>query len=300
MQLLTSPWSEAFDEFGRAIRSKAILVAPFIRAEPLEQLKSSLSPDGPPKIDLITNLDARSLFRGLVDTEAIARFSEDISSKEAATVTVWDLRGLHAKTYVADETLAIVTSGNLTWASLNTNSEYGMKVTKPELVRQIIDDIWAYSSPGIEIPLSQLEQITKRTLEAQRVAEFRTAENQAVQHLKQEIDAILLELNGEDIKDEPDYPQLTPGETAHSLFTRTILYLLTAKGPLSTPELYRYISELHPDLCDNSVIRITKSGTRYREPQWKHQVRTATEHFKQVGHHGRWIERVDGKWQLIQ
>lgn len=297
MQLLRSPWSEAFDDFGRAIRSEAILVAPFIRAEPLAKLGSLLNPSHPPRIDLITNLAADSLFRGMVDTEAITKFAEDLSSKVDATVTVRDLRGLHAKTYVADQNLAIVTSGNLTQASLNTNSEYGVKVTKPELVLQIIDDIWAYSSLSTVIPLSLLEQITERTRQAQEIAEFRTAENQAVRYLQQDVDAILSGLKDQTGDDEPDLDfEAKLGELPRQVFGRTILNALRGRGQLSTNEMYHIIRESHPDLCDDSILRISSTGVQYKEPLWRFQVRIAQKHHREGGR----IRLVDGKWQLVK
>ena len=296
MQLIRSPWSETFDEFGRAIRAEAILVAPFIRAEPLEQLKKPLLQlESRPRIDLITNLAAGSLFRGMVDTAALTDFARDLSEER---VTVRNLPGLHAKTYVADESLAIITSGNLTRASLDTNSEYGVKVTKPELVRQIIADIRAYSSPSTVIPLSHLEQVTARTLLIQKSAEFRTAENQAVRYLQLDLDAIL-----SDLKIKPDY-DLDPfdwseplGELPRQVFGRTILNLLRERGPLSTRELYPLIRERHPELCDDSVPRETTTGVRHKEQLWKFQVRVAQKRHRE----GKRIVRLaDGKWRLVE
>lgn len=288
MQLIRSPWSETFDEFGQAIRAEAILVAPFIRAEPLEQLKKPLLQlESRPRIDLITNLAADSLFRGMVDTAALTDFVRDLSEER---VTVRNLPGLHAKTYVADESLAIITSGNLTRASLDTNSEYGVKVTKPELVRQIIADIRAYSSLSTEIPLSHLEQVTARTLLIQKSAEFRTAENQAVRYLQRDLAAILSDL-------KPDDWSEPLGELPRQVFGRTILDLLRERGPLSTRELYPLIRERHPELCDDSVPRETTTGVQHKEPHWRHQVRVAQKRHREGG---RVVRLADGKWRLVE
>lgn len=295
MQLLRSPWSETFDEFGQAIRSDAILVAPFIRAEPLEQLrKPLLQLENRPRIDLITNLDSASLFRGMVDTAAIADFAREVSEER---VTVRSLPGLHAKTYVADESLAIVTSGNLTRASLHDNSEYGVKVTKPELVRQIIADIRAYSSLSTEIPLSYLDQVTERTLQAQKSAEFRTAENQVVRYLQRDLDAILSFLKPKP-DDEPnpfDLPRDALGELPRQVFGRTILNILRERGPLSTHEMYPVIRERHPELCDNSTPRVTSAGVQHKEPLWRYQVRVAQKRHREGV---RIVRLADGKWHL--
>lgn len=297
MQLIRSPWSETFDEFGQEIHAEAILVAPFIRAEPLEQLKKPLLQlESRPRIHLITNLAADSLFRGMVDTAAITDFARDLSEER---VTVRNLPGLHAKTYVADESLAIITSGNLTRASLDTNSEYGVKVTNPERVRQIIADIRAYSSLSTEIPLSHLEQVTARTLLIQKSAEFRSAENEAVRYLQLDLDAIL-----SDLKPGPKPDDLAPfdlseprGELPRQVFGRTILNLLRERGPLSTRELYPLIRERHPELCDNSVPRETTTGVRHKDPHWKYQVRVAQKRHREGG---RIVRLAEGKWRWVE
>ena len=156
MQLIRSPWAETFADFGRAIRSEAIIAAPFIRAGPLENLSAMLNPDRPPKIDLITNLDVDSLLRGTVDMEAISKFS-----KALPEVTVRHLPGLHAKTYIADESMAIITSGNMTRNSLYRNYEYGVQITEPEVVRQIADDIREYSYLGTQVSIAELDELTE-------------------------------------------------------------------------------------------------------------------------------------------
>ena len=119
------------------------MAAPFIGAGPLEDLVAALDPDSPPRIHLIANLDRDSLLRGTVDAEAIAGFCRSLPS---ATVT--HLPGLHAKAYVADERLAIITSGNMTRESLHRNYEYGALITEPEAVRQIAADMREYGFWG--------------------------------------------------------------------------------------------------------------------------------------------------------
>ena len=132
MQLIRSPWAEAFFDFGRTIRSEAIVAAPFIGAGPLDYLSSAVNRHNPPKIELITNFSVDSLLHGTVDVEAVAGFSKMLPS-----VTVKNLPGLHAKAYIADDNLAIITSGNMTLASLYRNYEYGVQITDSEVDPEI-------------------------------------------------------------------------------------------------------------------------------------------------------------------
>jgi phosphatidylserine/phosphatidylglycerophosphate/cardiolipin synthase-like enzyme len=172
MRLITSPWVEVFDYFGRSIRSQAILVAPFIAKEPLDRLASILDSSNHPKIDLLTNLAVDSLLYGSVDAKGIASFC-----RQYPDTTVRHLPGLHAKAYVADEDLAIITSGNLTQASLHHNYEYGIQINDIELVQRISRDLQDYSALGSMVSIGELDQLAEiaDTLRARHSETLRTA-----------------------------------------------------------------------------------------------------------------------------
>ena len=280
LQLIRSPWAEAFSDFVRSIRSEAIVAAPFIGAGTLEYLSSMLNPDQPPKIDLITNLAVNSLLNGTADTEAIAGFSRKLSS-----VTVRNLTGLHAKVYIADENMAIITSGNMTQASLYRNYEYGVRITDPVSVRQIAADIREYSSLGTEVSLSELDKLTEiaRTLQQKYTDALNTAGHQANREFRDEIETAredLLNLRA------------NSGESENAIFARTILYVLK-QGSLSTVEMHPIIESLQPDLCDDSIYRVI-NGVRHGR-RWKHMVRRAQQHLRDRGV----IEYVNRKWRLV-
>ena len=89
MRTVLSPWSETFEEFVRSIRRRAIIVAPFVTAEPLQQMASLLDSASQPQISLLTNLAVDSLLQGSVDGAAIAEFC-----REVPTVAVRHLPGV--------------------------------------------------------------------------------------------------------------------------------------------------------------------------------------------------------------
>jgi phosphatidylserine/phosphatidylglycerophosphate/cardiolipin synthase-like enzyme len=173
MQLLVSPWAEAFEQFGRSIRHHALLVAPFIARGPLEHLTSILDPNDPPKVELLTNLAVDSLLQGSIDAKAIASFC-----RMNPNTTVRHLPGLHAKAYVADEHLAIITSGNLTRASLYQNYEYGIQISDRSLVRQIARDLRDYGELGAGVSLAELDRLAEisETLRTRHDDTFRAAQ----------------------------------------------------------------------------------------------------------------------------
>lgn len=284
VELVRSPWAEDFDDFGRAIRSEAIVVAPFIGAKPLAQLAALLDTDQPPQVELITNLAADSLLHGTVDVAAIAQFGRALPA-----VTVRHLPSLHAKAYVADDNLAIITSGNMTGASLYHNQEYGVKITDPEVVRQIAADIREYSSLGTDFSLSELDKVAEitRNLQSKYQAAFRTARHRAARELRAEMAETRKTLYNLRAKD---------GETGNAIFTRTLLYILK-RGPLATREIYPIVASLQPDLCDDSIHSAYRAGTGVRQfIRWQHMVRRAQQSLKDRGQ----IESVSGKWRLVQ
>ena len=280
MQLIRSPWATVFSDFGHSIRSEAIVATPFIGTGPLEDLASAIKTRPPPKIDLITNLSTDSLLHGTVSTEAIAEFSRFMPS-----VTVRHLPGLHAKVYVADDSLAIITSGNLTQASLYRNYEYGVRITEPETVRQIAADVREYGSLGTLVSLAELDEFTEiaRTLKLKYAAALHTQRYHANKEFQDELDATHDALRNLRAK---------PGESVNSIFARTILHVLK-RGPLSTQEMQPIIEGVHPDLCDNSIDRVI-NGVRFGK-RWKHSVRNAQQHLKSQGR----IEYVDSRWRLL-
>ncbi len=256
------------------------MAAPFIGAGPLGDLAAALNPDRPPKIDLITNLDADSLLHGTVDPEAIAGFGRAWSS-----VIVRHLPGLHAKTYIADENLAIITSGNMTQASLYRNYEYGIQITDPEVVRLIATDIREYGSLGTPVSLPELDELTEitRTLRLKYAEALHTARHRANKEFQDELETARNALRNLRAK---------PGESASSIFARTILHILK-RGPLSTREIHPIIEGIHPDLCDNSIDRVI-NGVHFGK-RWKHWVRGAQQQLKRQGR----IENADRKWRLV-
>lgn len=84
------------------------------------------------------------------------------------------------------------------------------------------------------------------------------------------------------------------GGAVHTVFARTIEYLLRRHGPMSTKQIHPLIASIPPDLCDDSVDRVI-DGKRFGK-KWKHAVRTAQQQLKKKG----LIEYVDGAWRLVR
>lgn len=281
MRLITSPWADAFDHFGRSIQSQALLVAPFIAREPLDRLASILDSRKDPKIDLVTNLAVDSLLYGSVDAKGIASFC-----RQYADATVRHLPGLHAKAYVADDHLAIITSGNLTQSSLHHNYEYGVQIEETHLVRQISQDLRDYSTLGSMVSIKELERLSEIAdkLRAKHKETLQTARASVRAEFEEQIETAQETLR---------YIRAKPGETTSAIFSRTILFILR-NGPLTRQQIHPLVETFHPDLCDGSIDRVI-NGVHFGK-RWKHLVRSAQQRLKAR----KLIEFSDGKWALVQ
>jgi hypothetical protein len=281
MQFIVSPWAEVFEHFSRSIQSKALLVAPFIAGEPLEHLASILDSSNPPEIELLTNFAVDSLLQGSTDAKVIASFCRMIPK-----TTVRHLPGLHAKAYVADDRLAIITSGNLTNASLHRNYEYGIQVSDSNLVRQISQDLRDYGNLGSDVSLAELDQLAEisGSLRARHAETLRTARVAIRKEFERQIEVAQEALR---------YLRAKPGESTSAIFSRTILYILR-NGPLTTQQIHPIVEGIHPDLCDNTIDRVI-NGVHFGK-RWKHAVRSAQQRLKARG----LIKFAEGKWSLTQ
>ena len=280
MKSVLSPWATSFDGFAHSINQYAIIVAPFITEQPLQQLASGLHKRDT-RVSFLTNLAADSLLHGSLDAKAILDFCKDFPE-----TTVHHLPGLHAKVYVADEHTAIVTSGNLTSHSLHQNFEYGVKVDDPVLVREIARDLVDYRSLGAQVSVEELDRIAglSRVLKdkyANVLNSTRTSLRKEFEEQLETTHETLRELRGK------------PGESTNSIFVRTLLYLL-GKGPMRTRDIHPLIRNIHPDLCDDDTDRVINGVHFGRE--WKHRVRGAQVDLRRKGT----IELVGGKWRLVQ
>ena len=232
------------------------------------------------RLDVLTNLHADSLIAGSVDSGALAWLCEQVPG-----ATVRHLPGLHAKSYVADGHTAIVTSANLTNGGLKGNYELGVKVTDPQDVSEIADDLVEYSKLGSIVPLDSLTALDDQ---AQAARQRQGTVSQSVpENVKAEINAVL-----DDIDEQLRLLRTLRGESTTAIFARAVQYILRKHGPLSTRDINPLVQELFPDMCDDSVHRVINGVSFGR--RWKHQVRNAQVQLRRDGT----IVRDGNRWML--
>lgn len=226
-------------------------------------------------LQFVTNLSPQNILQSATAPSALLKIGSKIHD-----LRLRHLPRLHAKTYVSDCRVAIITSANLTAGGLYNNYEYGVEIDDAAIVQRIRDDIIDYGELGAVVDRKSLEsyciiarelretfQSTQLELSAKFNLQVRRAEESLIR-------------------------QRLAGGSMTAVFERTIVYLLKSHGPLLTKDMHPKIAEIHPDLCDDAIDRVI-DGRHYGK-KWKHAVRSAQQHLKVDG-----TIVFDGKtWQL--
>ena len=110
--IIRSPWESEFRELVRSAGERLIISAPFITKHGWRALEDELAARDV-SLRVSTSLRARAASTGALDVAVLAEAHGRVPDIELRNVL-----GLHAKVYVADDRAAIITSGNLTRASL--------------------------------------------------------------------------------------------------------------------------------------------------------------------------------------
>ena len=290
MQTIISPWATTYDEFVASIQESAIISAPYITRYPLERLANRLrSRRRTVRLDVLTNLRADSLINGSLDISALAWLSDEVPG-----TTVRHLRYLHAKTYVADEHTAVITSANLTNGGLFRNRELGVAITDPDKVKGISDDLREYGNLGVLVPPDALVELGSMVQQDQRITS--TVARTVPAGQKAQEDAIQDSINERLVELRVAGEEFTtnPRASITAQFCDAIRYVLRQHGPMSTRDMNPLIKKLKPELCDDEVDRIINGVSFGR--RWKHQVRNAQVQLRrdgaiiqEGGRNSRWI-----------
>jgi hypothetical protein len=165
------------------------------------------------------------------------------------------------------------------------NYEYGVEITEPGVVDEVRRDVICYADLGA---LVGVEQLLSYCQAADKVrAAFQRQQNSAAKALRQEFERTRRVAEDELIR------MRLAGGAMHTVFAKTILYLLQRRGALRTEQIHGMIESIHPDLCDNSVDRVI-DGKNFGK-KWKHAVRTAQQNLKHKG----LIELRNDRWTLL-
>jgi phosphatidylserine/phosphatidylglycerophosphate/cardiolipin synthase-like enzyme len=282
VSLVRSPWTENLQNLLSLVDEHLLIASPFVKRFATELIVAQLDQRGlrnSVRVSLITDLRPESTLAGSMDLDALNDFGRSISGFELT-----HLPSVHAKVYVADCKMAIVTSGNLTEPGLCGNIEYGIALADDNLVRQVRADLDGYASLGAKVSMEDFGALAAEMQDLRALFQRaeRSIRTQARRAFREKLELTHVRLLRHRAK----------GKTTHAIFSDTIRFLL-AKGPLRTEELHPLVQLLHPDLCDDLVDRVIE-GVHFGK-KWKHYVRNAQQYLKRHGE----IRFDRERWHLV-
>ncbi len=283
ISLVRSPWAQTLHELVSLVNEDLLIACPFLKRSAAERIISRLDQRGlldSVRVRVITDLRPESALAGAMDLSALTEFGRRVHAFELT-----HLPSVHAKVYVADSRMAIVTSGNLTESGLYGNVEYGIALAEDRIVKEVRADFEGYASLGAKVSIEDVGVLSSEIEELQTL--FKRAEKSIRERARRAFQEKLRLTRTRLLHHR------ARGKTTHAIFSDTIRFLL-ARGPLRTEELHPLIQLIHPDLCDDSVDRII--GDVHFGKKWKHYVRNAQQYLKRQGE----IEFDGARWHMTQ
>ena len=281
-KLLISPWKNEFIDIISETEDELFISSPYVNIGGVKILSDSVQTKSGIEVSLITNLTTQNIVNGATEPKALLELY-----KQFGQVKISSLGRLHAKVYLIDNRIGVITSANLTRGGLVNNFEYGILIEDKNIISTIKEDMIKYYSLGNILDKNFLERVSEESIKLGRIRDKTNdfiKETELAELLKKSTDALGTELLKNRIKD---------GKTVNEIFSDTILYILKKKSPLSTKELQPLIQSIHPDICDDSIDRVI-DGQHFGK-KWKHSLRNAQQSLKKRG----LIYLEEGKWHLI-
>lgn len=250
--------------------SDLVIASPYITKSAVDWLVKTKA-KSLEKISVLTNVSIDSVISKSLDTSALRLILDEFQ-----TTSIVSLPYLHAKVFVADKSVALVTSANFTNGGLWKNYEYGVIIKGEEAVKTIIDDISAYMDLGGEISRDFLEIVDNKTTELTK-SRMQIENNVATESLRKQVKESQLAL-----QDILLANRVYKKQTINALFSDTILFILSKhKDGLTTEQLHAEVQTIHPDICDDTIDRVING--QHHGKRWKHYVRKAQQFLKDKG-----------------
>ena len=260
-------------------RRSVLVVVPFVKYAEAVWLCEQMRPGV--EIMTLACVDPAAVGASVLDISALKYLSEATDSAKLIA-----LSSLHAKVFVADDTAAIVTSGNLTRSALDRNIEYGVLFHEPRHVRTVRTDMLSFARLGSRVDARLLATLLPLEAELRRVhADVAGSPEPAC---KRRFDEVMQ-------RAKPVFASAHVGQrSAHAVFGDAIRFVLS-DGPRDTKVIQREVRQLLSALCDDNEYFFIR-GERYGKA-WMRRLRHAQQHLKKQG-----IVRYDRRtktWALV-
>ena len=280
-KFLSFSWKDEFIDILSRTKKELFISSPFINVTGVKILSNSIHTKFSINIFLLTNLTTQNIINKSNEPSALLELY-----KQFDQIRISSLGKLHAKVYIVDNEIGIITSANLTSGGLINNFEYGILIDDKNVISTIKEDMLKYYSLGNIFDKNLLKKINKESEKLYKI-KYETdnliKDTKLAQLLKEATWTIDSELLKNRIK----------SRTINAIFSDTIIYILKKRGSLSTNKLNPLIQSIHSDICDDSIDRVIE-GQHFGK-KWKHSVRSAQQSLKDKG----LIYLKDAKWCLI-
>jgi HKD family nuclease len=279
---LKSPFEKEFRNILNQTKQGLIFSSPYINHGGVSTLLESIDNINDKSIYILTNLSAKNIVSNVTQPQALLKMYGTFKE-----ITISSLDKLHAKIYIVDESLAVITSANLTYGGLKSNFEYGVLIDDTESIKTIKRDVLDYASLGHIFDKTFILKIYEESQKIESVQEKPEKERKDTElrlliEQQKKIDSLFAR-------------QYENKETRHSIFVKTIMFLLQKHKHLTILELYALVKDIHPEMCDDSI-------EYHDEKRWKFEVRQALFFWRRKGavrgnggptHHQTWILNDD-------
>ncbi len=282
-KFLLSPWKNEFINIISETKKELFVSSPFINIMGVRILSDAIRIKSSIEISIVTNLTTRNIINEITEPSALLELY-----KQFAQVKISSLGRLHAKVYLIDNKIGIITSANLTSGGLVNNFEYGVLIDDKNIISAIKEDMLKYYSLGNILDRDLIEKINE---ESNKIYRIRNRTQNVIKNTKL---AQLLRKSTDSLDFELLKNRIKEGKTINAIFSDTILYLLKKKDALSTEEIHPLIQTMHPDICDDSIDRMI-NGQHFGK-RWKHLIRDAQQALKKRG----LIFLKNNKWHLVK
>ena len=280
IRVLTRGWRADLAGVARAARRSLLVAAPYIKDDEAAWLCGQLRPGV--AVLTLANLDTDAVSSAALDVAALGRLAE--ASPASRLVA---LPSLHAKVYIADETAAIVTSGNLTRAALDRNIECGVLLDEPDPVRALRAEMQSFTHLGSELDAEALRDLAPIEAELRRTRAGADAAGSP--EARREFARVLREAR-------PEFVAAPIGDrSVPAMFRDAVRFVLARSGPLAQRDINEAVRALLPDLCRDDEQLIIK-GEPYNSSAWKRRVRHAGQSLKARGE--AWYDPATRLWGL--
>jgi hypothetical protein len=129
MRFIITPTLQWLRKHVSLCRDELLVASPFVGRALLDEVKRM---ESTANLKLTTRTDLGVFAAKSSDLEAVIGFA-------SCGGEVRSLPGLHAKAYIVDRQVALVTSANATFSGLNRNLECGVELTRPDEVLQLAE-----------------------------------------------------------------------------------------------------------------------------------------------------------------